>query len=285
MLRPELHQANRRSWNVATAAHNLHKRDQAGFLRAGGSTLFPEELELLGDVCGLSVAHLLCNSGQDTLSLARLGAQATGVDISDEAVACARELSRAAGLPAVFERADVYDWLAATTVTPRRFDVAFCSYGALCWLSDLPIFARGVASILKPGGRFACVEFHPDVALLDEDGRPLGAAARDGEALAWPEGVADYVGAAGGALSPSGHAAGGEPYRNPHPAYEFVHGLAEIVQAFVDAGLVLRTLREWPYANGCRLFKDMRELPGERWRTGESLPAIPLMYGMVVQRG
>ena len=285
MLRPDLHQANRRSWNVATAAHNRHKHDQAGFLRDGGSTLFPEERELLGNVRGLALAHLLCNSGQDTLSLARLGAQVTGVDISDEAIAFADGLSVASGLPAEFERADVYDWLAATAATPRRFDAAFCSYGALCWLSDLPLLARGVAAILKPGGRFVAVEFHPAVSLLDDDGRPLRSAPRDGEALAWPEGVADYVGAAGGALSPSGHAAGGEPLRNPHPAYEFVHGLAEIVQAFVDAGLVLRTLREWPYANGCRLFKDMRELPGERWRTGDSLPAIPLMYGMVAQRG
>ena len=39
-----LHEQNRRSWNAVTAAHNSHKLDQAGFLRRGGSTLFPEEV-------------------------------------------------------------------------------------------------------------------------------------------------------------------------------------------------------------------------------------------------
>jgi hypothetical protein len=51
-LRKDLHEANRASWNEATRAHNAHKCDQAAFFRAGGSTLFPEELALLGDVRG-----------------------------------------------------------------------------------------------------------------------------------------------------------------------------------------------------------------------------------------
>ncbi len=100
---------NRVSWNAATRAHNSHKGDQARFFREGGSTLRPEEIALLGNVHGLRLVHLLCNSGQDTLSLARLGAIVTGVDISDEAIAFARKLSADAGIPATFERADVFD--------------------------------------------------------------------------------------------------------------------------------------------------------------------------------
>jgi SAM-dependent methyltransferase len=282
MLRPDLHEANRRSWNVATLAHNRHKLDQAAFLRGGGSTLFPEELELLGDVRGLRLAHLLCNSGQDTLGLARLGARVTGVDISDEAVDFARGLAAATGLPARFERADVYDWLSAAA--PATFDAAFCSYGALCWLSDLPRFARGVAALLRPAGRFACVEFHPLATALDELGRPLRPDARDGEALVWQDGVGDYVGGSGGALSPSGHVDAREPYGNPHPAYEFVHAVDDVVGAFLGAGFALRTRREWAHANGCRLFRDMRELPGRCWAPGDSLPRVPLMYGLVLER-
>ena len=57
-MRPDLHEANRRSWNEATRAHNSHKGDQAAFFRAGGSTLYPEELEMLGDIAGRSLAHL-----------------------------------------------------------------------------------------------------------------------------------------------------------------------------------------------------------------------------------
>ena len=40
-----LHEQNRKSWNHATVAHNSHKGNQAAFLRSGGSTLFPEELD------------------------------------------------------------------------------------------------------------------------------------------------------------------------------------------------------------------------------------------------
>src|SRR5205823_5625998 len=122
-----LHEDNRRSWNSATRAHNSHKGDQAAFLRNGGSTLFPEELELLGEVDGKRLVHLQCNSGQDSLSLAKLGAQVTGVDISDEAIAFARSLSTDTGIPAHFVRSDLFDWFDRTAAAGTRFDLAFSS--------------------------------------------------------------------------------------------------------------------------------------------------------------
>ncbi|HEU4847806.1 MAG TPA: hypothetical protein VFT03_06380, partial [Rubrobacteraceae bacterium] len=69
MERKHLREQNRFSWNGAVGAHDSHRGDLAGFLRAGGSTLFPEELELLGDLEGKALAHLQCNSGGDSLSL------------------------------------------------------------------------------------------------------------------------------------------------------------------------------------------------------------------------
>ena len=71
-MRKDLHEENRLTWNEATVTHNSHKGDQVAFFRTGGSTLYPEERELLGDIQGLAIVHLQCNSGQDTLSLARL---------------------------------------------------------------------------------------------------------------------------------------------------------------------------------------------------------------------
>jgi 2-polyprenyl-3-methyl-5-hydroxy-6-metoxy-1,4-benzoquinol methylase len=110
--RKRLREQNRFSWNGVVGAHDSHRGDLAGFLRAGGNTLFPEELELLGDLEGKALAHLQCNSGGDSLSLAVRGATVTGVDISDAAISSARRLSKQTGIPAGFERADVYDWLA-----------------------------------------------------------------------------------------------------------------------------------------------------------------------------
>lgn len=145
----EMHEANRRSWNAATIAHNSHKGDQAAFFRNGGSTLYKEELDLLGDVDGVDLLHLQCNAGQDSLSLAKLGAKVTGVDISDEAIEFASRLSDESGVPARFEREDLFVWFEQSSREGRVFDRVFTSYGTLCWLSSIDMWARGVSSVLK----------------------------------------------------------------------------------------------------------------------------------------
>ena len=277
-LRKDLHEANRASWNAATPAHNSHKGDQAAFLRGGGSTLFPEELRLLGDVRGKSLVHLQCNAGQDTLSLAALGARVTGVDISDEAISFANGLSRDSGLPGSFVRQDVYDWFAATAKGTERFDLAFSSYGALYWLSDIAQWGRGVASVLKPGGRFVVVEFHPLWMVFDEEWRlryPYG----EGEVVT-TSGVSDYVGKAGDGLWPWGFQPGEREFHNPHPDHGFQWGLGEIIGALLGAGLRLEVLEEYPYSNGCKLLNRMRELPGRRMVPPEDVPRLPLMFGL-----
>lgn len=285
MIHPELHEKNRLSWNSATAVHNLRKHDQAGFLRDGGSTLFDDEVALLGDVRGLEVLHLLCNSGQDTLGIAALGATMTGVDISDEAIAFATQLSADTGIAATFERSDVYPWLDAAIASGRSFDVVFCSYGALCWLSDLNEFMRRVAAVLKPGGRFVCLEFHPLVMIFDEKGNPAYDYSMPNGPLAWDDGVSDYVGFAQGGLSPSGIGDVQTPFKNPHPCFEFQRGLSEIIGPVLKAGLTLRDFNEYLHSNGWKPFEEMKSLPGRRWTMPEGKPAMPLMYGVVAVKG
>ena len=95
MDRRELREQNRRSWDAVVGAHDSHRGDLAAFLRGDGSMLFPEERRLLGDLAGKTLVHLQCNSGGDTLSLALLGAEVTGVDISDGAISSAHALSNA----------------------------------------------------------------------------------------------------------------------------------------------------------------------------------------------
>ena len=280
MLQRHLHEENRLAWNAATRAHNSHKRDQADFFRRGGDTLFPEELELLGDVTGKSLVHMQCNAGQDSLSLARRGASVTGVDISDEAIAFAQRLSAESGIPATFIRSDLYDWFEAAAARGERYDVAFCSYGALGWLSDLSAWARGVASILKPGGRLVLVEFHPTALIFEEDwsiGYPYFG---HGQALKCEEGVHDYVARAGEGLAVSGYEAGEVDFHNPYPDNEFPFSMSEIVEGVLAAGLRLTALREWPYCNGAAMWADMRVTEGRRMFPPERLPSLPLMLGL-----
>jgi SAM-dependent methyltransferase len=276
-----LSEQNRASWNAVVPAHASHRPGLADFLRAGGLTLFPEERTLLGDLAGLPLLHLLCNSGADTLSLAALGARAVGVDISDAAIEAARQLSTASGLSAEFVRAEVYAYLAQAR--GAGFARVYCGYGAICWLPDLAGFAAGVAAALAPGGRLALVEFHPASNMFDAAWRLARAYPAGGERLTL-EGVGDYVGAAGGGLSPGGHAAGAHGFVNPEPCHLFRWGLGEVVSALAEAGLRLRTLREYPYVNGERPFARMRPAPGRRWLPPADLPPIPLMYGLMAEK-
>lgn len=281
-LRKDLHEANRISWNAATVAHNSHKEGQAGWIRGGGDTLFPEEVDLLGDLSGKRLAHLQCNAGPDTICLARRGAIATGVDISDEAIAYASRLSVDTGIPATFVRADVYDWLEETADHGERYDIVFCSYGALIWLSDIKRWAKGLARVLEPGGFLALVEFHPFGIMFNEK-----------MVMDWPyfadqpddtAGVGDYVAVAGEGLAPWGFTEGVKDFQNPHQSHEFTRSLADVVQAVLDAGLRLEVLSEYPYSNGCPRFENSREEPGRRFRTPEGHPDLPLMYALRARR-
>ena len=38
----------------------------------------------------------------------------------------------------------------------------------MCWLFDLTLWARNFFDILKPGGRFVAVEFHPVAMMFTE---------------------------------------------------------------------------------------------------------------------
>jgi SAM-dependent methyltransferase len=280
MTPDEIREQNRRSWNAVVPAHESHRPGQAAFLRAGGRTVFPEELELLGELRGRRLLHLLCNAGQDSLSLAALGAEVTGVDISDEAVERARRLSAESAIPARFVRADAYDYLAGA---PGAFDLIYGGYGVICWLHDLAAFARLVAAALAPGGRFALVEFHPASNMLDADWR-LAHSYPAGGALLTLDGVGDYVGASAGGLAPAGFAAGVSDFANPHPCHLFRWGVGEVVSALAAAGLRLTVLREYAYVNGEQPFARMLPGPGRRWLPPPDAPAVPLMYGLAAEK-
>ena len=66
---------NKDSWNKRTSYHLKSDFYQMDAFKAGKSSLMDIELELLGNVNGKRILHLQCHFGQDTLSLARMGAK------------------------------------------------------------------------------------------------------------------------------------------------------------------------------------------------------------------
>src|SRR5579884_3728471 len=158
--------SNQELWNNLAKIHiNSKFYDVESFIK-GRCSLNPIELGLLGDVKGKSVLHLQCHFGMDTLSLARMGAQVTGVDFSEVAIKKANELNDLLNLNARFVLCDVN---VLNEKLADKFDILFASYGVLGWHSDLEKWAGIASHFLKQNGVFHLVEFHPVLWMLSDD--------------------------------------------------------------------------------------------------------------------
>ncbi len=156
---------NKATWNNKTDVHiESEFYDVQSFLD-GKSTLNDIELNLLGDIKGKKILHLQCHFGQDTMSFSRMGAKATGVDLSDKAIDRAREFAEKLNLDTQFVCCDIYD---VPKYIDEKFDIVFTSYGTIGWLPDLDKWAKVVSGFLKPNGKFVFVEFHPVVWMFDD---------------------------------------------------------------------------------------------------------------------
>jgi SAM-dependent methyltransferase len=167
MEEDEWRELNREHWDELVSIH-VHSdfHDVSGFL-AGRSTLRSFERAELGPVAGLTLVHVQCHFGLDTLSWAREGAKVTGLDFSAAAVRAARDLAKRARVDAEFLQADVYQ--AVDAIGARTFDVVYTGIGAIHWLPDLTRWAAVMAHLLRPGGRFYMAEFHPFAEVFADD--------------------------------------------------------------------------------------------------------------------
>lgn len=265
---------NRALWDAWTAVHaTTDFYDLDGF-RQGGIRLRDDEIEALGDVRGLTLLHLQCHFGIDTLSWARLGATVTGADFSPAAVRLARDLAADLGFPAArFIETNLYDLPANLDGT---FDVVYTSRGVLGWLPDISAWARVVAHFVKPGGRFYISEIHPVVqAFENEDVAP-------GELrLAYPYWehrdplVFDVRGSYADPTAEVGE----------QREHGWDHGLGEIVTALIDAGLRLEWLRESPELDWSLGFL-VETAPGSgRFRLPpDAAGELPLMFSLLASK-
>ncbi|MEV0291437.1 MULTISPECIES: class I SAM-dependent methyltransferase [unclassified Kribbella] len=220
-------EANRASWNaIAPVRHG----EPAEFFENGGLALEDFEKELAGDVRDKRVLQLACSCGDQVLSWASLGADATGVDISDVAIDMAERKAAAAGIAADFRQADMFD-LPADLVD---LDLIYLSWGAICWVPDLNEFARIVAERLRPGGSVLICEHHPIWEVLAVRGDNHLAIAGDYFGRAVPRADTDDAKRPFGARGQS----------EPPPFSAFVWPTSDVITALTTAGLHLNTFFE-----------------------------------------
>jgi ubiquinone/menaquinone biosynthesis C-methylase UbiE len=263
----DAYRANLALWNEWTEINARSSAYGLDTFKAGRSSLHPLEVGELGPVAGKSLLHLQCHFGMDTLSWARLGAVATGVDFSDRAIALAQQLSRECGVPARFILSDLY---ALPGCLDEAFDIVYTSYGVLPWLPDLVAWAGLVSRYLRPGGTFYMAEFHPFADLFDEGdpGLRIGEDYFKSEAAIWPV---------------EGSYADRQAVVHQKISYEWTHPLSEVLSALLSAGICLEHVHEFPYSVYPQFtFLEQGE-DGYFYLPGKA-KTIPLMYSIKGRR-
>lgn len=262
---PDYFDANKKSWNKATAYHVASDfYDVPAFLN-GKNSLNNIELNLLGDITGQSLLHLQCHFGQDTLSLARMGANTTGIDLSDAAIQQAQALAAQLALDkkAAFVCSNVYD---LKENLQGQFDIVFSSYGVIGWLPDMNKWAQIVSHFLKPGGQFIFVEFHPAVWMFDNDFTNLQYSYFNVEVIkeessgSYADKNADFK----------------------QLTYNWNHSLADVITALLQAGLKLEQFQEFDYSPYNCFRNTIQE--GNRYYIKGMEHKLPMVYALKMSK-
>ena len=255
---------NREGWNKKLDFHLQSEfYDLSGFLQ-GKSSLQEIELGLLGDIAGMKILHLQCHFGLDTLSLARLGAEVTGVDLSDKAIAKAEEIAEKTGLDANFICCDLYE---LPHHLHGKFDMVYTTYGTIGWLPDLDKWASLISGFLRPGGELLFIEFHPVVWMFDDNFEKVGY---------------DYFNTGPIVETETG------TYADPNASLEqelvsWNHSLDEVFQNLLKAGLEITLFEEYNYSPyDC--FKNTQEEELGRFRIKHLKHKIPMVYALKAKK-
>ncbi|KDN16110.1 hypothetical protein DV20_43010 [Amycolatopsis rifamycinica] len=260
--------ANQEGFNLRARAHLQSSYYDVEKFKQGHNMLRRLEREELGDVRGRSLLELQCHIGVNSLSLARMGAQVTGTDISDEAIDIARGLAGELDLDAKFVQANLYD---LPQVLDGQFDMVFTGYGTLSFLPDIPRWAEVAAQFVKPGGTLTIVEIHPILNLFDSvDGelrvvRSLFQSRQVHHEMS--KSYADRI--------------EDEVEVEKHSIYGWRWTVEEVVNSLIAAGLTIERLREVPYDARQRL--PLMESDGDHnWRIAGD--PIPLSFACVARK-
>ncbi|MFY1695772.1 MULTISPECIES: class I SAM-dependent methyltransferase [unclassified Solwaraspora] len=260
---------NRASWDERAPAHAASPDYRVAELLAdptGLSDVVRFDVPRLGDLTGVRGVHLQCHIGTDTLSLARLGATMTGLDLSGASLAEARRIAAAAQTHIEYVEADVYR--AVEVLGAGRFDLVFTGIGALCWLPSARRWAETVAGLLRPGGRLFLREGHPALWAIDET-RPDGLLVLDlpyfetEQPLVWDE-AGTYVDT--------------DANFTHNLTHSWNHGIGEIFTALTAAGLRVTDLVEHDSVPWNALPGRMTRGDDGEWRLTERPQRLPLSY-------
>jgi ubiquinone/menaquinone biosynthesis C-methylase UbiE len=150
------------------ATHGAFLGD-AGFVW-GPEGLTESEAGVLGDVTGRDVLEVGSGAGQCSRWVRTQGGRAFGLDLSHRQLQHSLRLDDETGVrvPSVLGTAT------ALPFADESFDVVFCSFGALQFVSDIELAVAETARVLRPRGRFAFSVTHPTRWMFPDDPTEAG---------------------------------------------------------------------------------------------------------------
>jgi SAM-dependent methyltransferase len=269
MTADQFFDVNRRNWKDRVP---IHLRDTAGCYQieaflAGTKPLDPIVAAELGDVRRRRLLHLQCHIGLDTLSLARRGAEATGLDFSPSAAA--RDFARRTGIAARFVEGNVYD---AATLTPGPFDIVYTTWGTICWLPDVARWAQIIATALAPGGTLYFADDHPAASMLEQIDCRLVATYPSPTPADAPL-IFDEK---------TTYTDDPTPLANTKTC-QWIHSISNIVSGLLDAGLHIEMLHEHEWLPW-KLFPMMVMTDEGYYRLPDHVPSLPLALSLKARK-
>lgn len=171
-----------------------------------------------------------------------------------------------------FVEADLYDAVQAIPA-PHRFDMAFVTWGAVCWLPDIERWAQVIAALLRSGGSLYLAEGHPAACVFDDaasspDGMPGLFAPYFSREPVIETDPRDYIDQSA-------------RLRNT-AVYNWIHPLGDLVTSLIAAGMTLDWLHEHD-AVTWQMFRILeRDAAGlYRW---PDRPWLPLAFSLSATR-
>jgi ubiquinone/menaquinone biosynthesis C-methylase UbiE len=131
------------------------------------------ELNLLGSVKGKDVLEVGCGGGQNAIVLAKWGARAVGLDISEEQIKHARKLAKKEKVKAPFHVGNMEN---LGVFKAGSFDIVLSSF-AIEYADDILATFQEIHRVLRKAGLFVFAVAHPVIGR----GRPL----RRGKRRVW----------------------------------------------------------------------------------------------------
>jgi ubiquinone/menaquinone biosynthesis C-methylase UbiE len=252
---------NKKWWDNVVVEHEKSSFYNNQTFKKEGISLMDIELPFLQNLKGKDVIHVQCHFGQDTVSLARMGAKSvTGTDISPNAIQIGQNMVNELGIKNVsFVDSNTLDLKRNIS---QKFDLAFMSYGVITWLPSIADLGDILNYLLRENGEVIIADFHPCLYMHDFDSGKIAFPYHNtGVNVEQEEGSYAFEGG------------------KKQVTYFWSHSISEIIMGMIQNGFEIEVFNEY-YYSPYNCFPNMKKIGDKKyeWRRGDHpLPHVFLL--------